>query len=109
MHFGRLNFAAVTLDGKIYVGGGQSSKSSHLCSFECYDPVENEWTKLSNMNYPRANFALVECNGVFYAMGHHKTVERYDPGRNSWTVVCIKINFCTLTQGDFVSNGSCLN
>lgn len=87
MQFGRSNYAVVTMDGKIYVAGGQSSKSTYLCSVECYDPSENEWTTLSSMNFPRANFALVECNGVFYAMGHHKSVERYDPMQNKWTMV----------------------
>lgn len=91
MQFGRFNYAAVSMDGKIYVAGGQSNKTSYMCSVECYDPIDNEWKKLANMNHPRANFALVECNRVLYAMGHHKSIERYDPIQDRWTVVWMKL------------------
>lgn len=87
MQYGRYNYAGVILNGKIYVAGGQSDNDTHLCSVECYDPADGKWTKISNMNHPRANFGLVEQNGMLYAMGAHKSIERYDPVRDVWNEV----------------------
>lgn len=75
------------MGGKIYVAGGQSDNESILGSVECYDPIEDEWNELPNMNHPRASFALVESKGCLYAMGYHKSIERYDPVENVWTVL----------------------
>lgn len=87
MKSGRCSYAATTMDGKIYVAGGQSDNESILGSVECYDPIEDKWNELSNMNHPRASFALVEAKGCLFAMGYHKSIEKYDPVQNVWTVV----------------------
>lgn len=92
MQYGRCNYAAAIMNGKIYVAGGdidpfEYSPCLRLSSVECYDPVDNKWTNVANMNFPRTNFALVESNGMLLAIGHHASVERYDPIRDVWTVV----------------------
>lgn len=92
MQYERYNYAATTMYGRIYVAGGQATPDLHLCSVECYNPVDNKWTKIANMNFPRSNFALAESKGMLYAIGHHKSVERYDPVRDVWTTVRTKFN-----------------
>lgn len=87
MHFGRYNYAGAVMNGKIYVAGGRGDRDSILHSVECYNPVNDEWVKIASMNHQRENFALVELSGNLYAMGHHKSIERYDPVQEAWTVV----------------------
>lgn len=93
MHFGRYFYSAAILGGKIYVAGGKNAAYSYLTSVECYDPIEDKWSAIADMNHPRANFGLVEQNGMLYAMGHHESIERYDSLRNVWTVVRFKSNY----------------
>lgn len=83
----RSSYAATRFGGKIYVAGGKSGDGSILASVECYDANENSWTEVSKMNHPRENFALVAANGFLYAIGCEKTIERYDPMADIWTVV----------------------
>lgn len=87
MQHGRYNYAATTINDKIYAAGGQTEEKSYSQSVECYDPIEDKWSELASMNYPRARFALEELKGNLYAFGHHKSIERYDPVENQWTVV----------------------
>lgn len=91
MHFARYNYSAAIMNGKIYVAGGRNGSGSPLISVECYDPVEDKWIEVSNMNHPRASFGLVEKNSYLYALGYHESIEQYDPLRNVWTVVRKKI------------------
>lgn len=91
MQYGRVGYSAAVMGSKIYVAGGRIG--SVLSTVECYDPVDDKWTEVSNMNFSRYKFALVESNGMLYAMGHHKSVERYDPSQNVWTVVSVKLTF----------------
>lgn len=91
MHYGRYDYSATTMAGKIYVAGGKADENLCLYSVECYDPDEDIWTKVTNMIHARANFALVESKGMLYAMGYHKCIERYDPTRDVWTVVRRKL------------------
>lgn len=83
----RSNYAATEFKGKIYVAGGKSGDGSVLASVECYDVNENKWTEVSKMNHPRFDFALVAANDFLYAIGCDKTIERYDPLADIWTVV----------------------
>lgn len=92
MHYARYNYSAAILSGKIYVAGGEDGDDSYLCSVECYDPVTETWSTKANMNYQRSIFGLVEQSGMLYAMGHHQSIERYDPFQNVWTVVRTKKN-----------------
>lgn len=89
MQYGRHGYSAAIMNNKIFVAGGRDMNSLVLSSVECYDPIEGKWTEVARMNFPRTGFALVESNGRLYAMGHHKSIERYDSSRNVWTVVSI--------------------
>lgn len=87
MHIERYRYSAAILRGLIYVAGGKSDADSALSSVERYDPIGKTWRKVAEMNNSRANFALVECYGYLYAMGHHKSIERYDQDYNTWKEV----------------------
>lgn len=69
---------------------------------ETFDPEKNEWIKIQPLNTPRMNCALVAANGYLYCIGGNskiatiaavsntgqlKSVERYDPARNTWRYV----------------------
>lgn len=87
MQYSRYSYAAAVMNKKVYVAGGTSDNNLNQCSVECYDPAVGKWTKIANMNHPRANFGLVAFNAMLYAMGDHKSIERYDPVRDVWTEV----------------------
>lgn len=87
MDHGRYDYAGAIMNAKIYVAGGHGDHDSILDSVECYDPAKNEWLEIANMNHQRANFALVELKGNLYAMGYHRSIERYDPVQDAWTEV----------------------
>lgn len=87
MNQARFSYASAQFEEKMYVAGGKSDVDTNLSSVECYDIRENKWTELSEMNHPRENFALVPYKGYLYAIGYDKTIERYDPKENLWTVV----------------------
>jgi len=84
---------AATVDGKIYVIGGQSySANFKFRTVEEYDPVTDTWTTKADMPTARCSLAAVELNGKIYALGgngsgsvHLNTVEEYDPATNTWT------------------------
>lgn len=84
----RYKYGAAVLGGRIYVAGGKSDIDKNLSSVECYNPQEDKWTPVAEMNHPREDFALVAMSGYLYALGYDRTVERYDLKTNSWTVVC---------------------
>lgn len=59
--------------------------------FYRYDPVQNSWQRLADMNEKRSNFALVVLNGKMYALGGDKnsdvnigSVEVYCPSTDTW-------------------------
>jgi len=84
---------AATVNGKIYVIGGQSySANFKFRTVEEYDPVTDTWTTKADMPTARCSLAAVELNGKIYALGgngsgsvHLNTVEEYDPATNKWT------------------------
>lgn len=85
---------AATVNGKIYVIGGQSYSANHkFRKVEEYDPVTDTWTTKADMPTARCSLAAVELNGKIYALGgngegsvHLNNVEEYDPATNTWTV-----------------------
>lgn len=87
----RSHFAAATMNGKIYVAGGWDSSGRALSNVECYDPINDAWSVKGPMKYARRNFSIVELNGKMYAIGFERHIERYDPNKNEWTVVCEQI------------------
>lgn len=85
---------AATVNGKIYVIGGQSYSINHkFRKVEEYDPVTDTWTTKADMPTARCSLAAIELNGKIYALGgngegsvHLNNVEEYDPATNNWTV-----------------------
>lgn len=59
--------------------------------FYRYDPIQNSWKRLADMNERRGNFALVVLDGKMFAIGGDKdsevntrSVEVYSPITDSW-------------------------
>ena len=51
--------ATKLLDGKVLVAGGFGKRFKVLKSVEIYDPLTGEWSKSSEMNFPRAEHSAV--------------------------------------------------
>jgi N-acetylneuraminic acid mutarotase len=93
----RTRFSVGTVNGMIYVLGGQlpgTSPHSAVFTVEAYDPNTNRWlTKAPSPTWPGAQIGVV--NGVLYAVGGTNTglvdplptgdVEAYDPVTDTWT------------------------
>merc|ERR1712039_14439 len=92
MAVGRRDHAAVAVDGKIYVWGGDcydvdiddDFDGESLASGELYDPVMNCWTSLPSMNKGRSNFALVVLGGNIWAIDDGGDLEIFDPLLGLW-------------------------
>lgn len=56
-----------------------------------YDTLTDTWAQRATMNQRRKNLAVVELDGIVYAIGgdndfvHFTTNEAYDPATNSWS------------------------
>ena len=92
-----------SLNGQIYVAGGVAldDRSDSTDRLLRYDPVNDSWTQLANMNNERHSFELVAFRGKLIAYGgvavffdpiSNTTVESetnlteaYDPVTNSWS------------------------
>nr|XP_022915944.1 actin-binding protein IPP [Onthophagus taurus]XP_022915945.1 actin-binding protein IPP [Onthophagus taurus] len=78
-----------TLNGKIYVVGGEQESTS-LNSCECYEPDEPCWKSVASMIVPRCEFGLCALNGYLYALGGWVgsdiggCIERYDSRIDEW-------------------------
>jgi hypothetical protein len=93
----RVGMAAVSLNGLIYViGGNGASTGNPTATVEAYNPVSNTWTSLAPMNTARLLPAAVALNGLIYVIGGGSVsiappttgaVEVYNPGTNTWTVL----------------------
>jgi hypothetical protein len=92
----RMFHTSVVLNDKIYVMGGRHNLDFNLPvdkSVEMYDPNLNTWTRVADMNAPRAIFSAEVVNGKIYAIGGvqsrdstNHTIEVYDPQSNTWTL-----------------------
>jgi kelch-like protein 8 len=86
---GRVNFAAVCVEGNIYVLGGRDDDSP-LKSAEVYDASAGQWRALPNMSVARFECSAVCIEGKVYVVGgrdsikRHTSMERYDPLTNEW-------------------------
>jgi len=83
------------VNGKIYAIGGSNRKNATLdysgvSTVEEYDPVEDEWTKKSDMPTARWALSTSTVNDRIYAIGGgdrqvpFKVVEVYDPKTDTW-------------------------
>ncbi|KAF5900049.1 kelch-like protein 33, partial [Clarias magur] len=82
------------LDKKLYVAGGcyYYSKADTMKSAYRYDPLNNSWERLSDMQEHRSNFTMVVRGGILYAIGGDRdissnldSVEKYSVETNTWS------------------------
>lgn len=91
MHIARSGAGACTLDGKIYVVGGQD-RAIHHSTMECFDSSDNQWRLCANMQHPRSGVAATVLKRFIFAIGgrdrhrqaYYDIVERYSPDTNTW-------------------------
>lgn len=87
--------STIVHDGKIYISGGYNNSSvvnviSNLVL--SYNPIYDEWTKLSSLNIPRINPALWSAHNKLYVGGgisddvRTNTSETYDKEKDCWTL-----------------------
>ncbi|KAK3507408.1 hypothetical protein QTP70_019651 [Hemibagrus guttatus] len=84
------------ISGKLYVVGGRhyyGRDDTLKCAFR-YDPIQNSWQRLADMNERRGNFALVVLDGKMFAIGGDKdsefntgSVEVYCSVTDTWSFV----------------------
>lgn len=61
--------SAGAIDGRLFAVGGEcETKFSHegtlyLSSVEYYDPIQNNWTNVAEMKFPRSFAAVTVLNG----------------------------------------------
>ncbi|XP_068581682.1 kelch-like protein 33 [Cebidichthys violaceus] len=82
--------------GKLYVFGGcyYYCKDDMMKSAYSYDPVQDSWKRLADMQEFRSNFSVVAHEERLYAIGGDKeintnldSVEMYNPDTDSWSFV----------------------
>jgi N-acetylneuraminic acid mutarotase len=95
----RNHVAAGSLDGKIYVLGGQHAQESAQdaqSEVDCYDPATDTWTRLADLPSPRShvNASTFVMNGKIIVLGGENgynlpqsTIYSYDPATNPWTLI----------------------
>ncbi|XP_077984145.1 kelch-like protein 26 [Glandiceps talaboti] len=93
-----VDHGVVTFSNFLYVVGGQNSGSpggeNSLASVYRYDPRTDSWITLPPMLERRSNFHISALKGKLYVAcgwkGRHertRSVEQYDPSRNTWSFV----------------------
>jgi N-acetylneuraminic acid mutarotase len=87
---------AVSLDGYLYVVGGQKKLNDPDSSIELsqsvykYDPISNSWSTVAPLPIPRVNHGLVTLNGKIYVIGGNNStgvldsIYEYDPLTDNW-------------------------
>lgn len=93
----KASFGVVVLNGKLLIMAGYSAiEGTAVASDEVYqyDSYLNSWSRLSNMNVARYDFACAEVNGLVYIVGGYgvdgdnlSSVEMYDPDTDKWTLI----------------------
>ncbi|KAJ9176204.1 hypothetical protein P3X46_011543 [Hevea brasiliensis] len=93
----KAGFGVVVLNGKLLVMAGYSvidGTGSACADVYEYDSCLNSWSKLSNMNVARYDFACAEVDGRVYAVGGYgidgdslSSAEMYDPDTEKWTLI----------------------
>lgn len=95
MPLARNHFSTVVLNGKIYAIGGQVKHdcgATELNYVHAYDPINNSWTRLSNLPAPRSHneMGTFAVDGKIYQVGGQgpsnvaqKTVFVFNPDTNS--------------------------
>ncbi|XP_056156834.1 uncharacterized protein LOC130130999 [Lampris incognitus] len=89
----RFSHEVAVLRGQLYVVGGRNYYGLHdiLNSAYRYDPLQNSWERLPDMQEYRCSFSLVVLNEMLYAIGGDSvqlnlgSVERFCLTTNSWS------------------------
>ncbi|XP_044040879.1 golgin subfamily A member 4-like [Siniperca chuatsi] len=92
----RFRHEVTVLKGQLYVFGGKKYYGIRdtLNSVYRYDPLQNSWESLAEMQEKRCSFSVVVLDGKIYAIGGYcdpdyiESVERYCPTANSWSFTC---------------------
>jgi DNA-binding CsgD family transcriptional regulator len=85
------HIAATTIQGKIYVPGGENTSGQVLTKLEIYDPIERRWESGPPIPAPRSQYALVAWDGKLYLIGGwdgqqaRSEVFIYDPETAVWS------------------------
>lgn len=92
MKIGRIQPRVATLNGKIFVIGGEHG-SQILANGEVYDPQTDQWNQICPMITPRCEFGLCTVGGTLWAVGGWigidigGSMECYDPVKDQWTEI----------------------
>ncbi|XP_068581679.1 kelch-like protein 26 [Cebidichthys violaceus] len=89
----RYSHEVAVLKGQLYVFGGKKYYGicDTLSSGYRYDPLQNSWERLAEMQVKRCSFSVAVLDGQIYAIGGHcdpeyiESVERYCPIGNTWS------------------------
>ncbi|XP_074518470.1 kelch-like protein 33 [Halichoeres trimaculatus] len=89
---GRFRHEVTVLNGQLYVFGGKKYYGTNdtLKSVYRYDPLQNTWESLAEMQEERSAFSVVLLEGKILAIGgqcepvYRESVEQYCPTANSW-------------------------
>ena len=89
----RSEIAAVELNGKIYVAGGEALGRQDSPLFQEFDPATGRWRDLASMPKGASHVGMAALNGKIYVAGGftanvHKNPRaqfiEYDPAKNAW-------------------------
>ncbi|XP_071315256.1 kelch-like protein 33 [Trachinotus anak] len=92
----KFRHGVAAMEGRLYVFGGCYfyAKDNIMKSVYSYDPVQDSWKRLADMQEFRSNFSVVEHEKHLYAIGGDKeintnvdSVEMYNPDTDSWSFV----------------------
>ena len=89
MSAGRWGAGAASLEGKIFVVGGQAAWDEELATGECYDPKTKVWTRIPNMIDVRGCTEAVAIDGDLIVAKYEdgNVIERYSPPKNAWETI----------------------
>ena len=82
----RIDFGLVTVDGGIYLVGGQIRQfvDDVIPFIEKYDPSTDQWTQLGDMPSPRIEFSTTTVNGRIFAIGGVSSLHPAGHERAGW-------------------------
>uniref|UniRef100_A0A3Q3LV29 Si:ch211-63p21.8 n=1 Tax=Mastacembelus armatus TaxID=205130 RepID=A0A3Q3LV29_9TELE len=92
----KFRHGVAAMEGKLYVFGGCYfyTKDDIMKSVYSYDPGQDSWKRLADMQEFRSNFSVVLHQERLYAIGGDKeintnvdSVEMYNPEKDSWSFV----------------------
>ncbi|KAM4612174.1 kelch-like protein 33 [Polymixia lowei] len=116
----RFRHGAGAMEGMLYVVGGCHfyTKGDTMKSAYRYDPVQDSWKRLADMQEFRSNFPVVVRRKCLYAIGGDRelntnvdSVEVYNPDSDSWSYTkpldqALSGQAVTVVDGDiFISGG----